>query len=196
MFRNLEHLERLRTEVNLAYELVHRRELGEEQLRRQSVLDALSQGATADSLFPPAPFKGISTIQPLPTPKALVHEGIAMGHCLKNDHWKLSACMALGYAYHVDFEGERATVWVARARDSPLGFRIEQIQGPSNQRPSKSLIEHVIQWLNHHEQWALFWAGHRVRPQGEEPDPLPVVWTHPLPRPSEDFSMIGDEIPF
>ncbi|MGB0641018.1 MAG: hypothetical protein ACPGTU_16890, partial [Myxococcota bacterium] len=45
--RNIEHLETLRAEVNIAYELAHREEIGVEHLRRQSVLDALKKGATA-----------------------------------------------------------------------------------------------------------------------------------------------------
>ncbi len=196
LIRNLDHLERLRTEVNLAYELANRHELGAEHMRRQAVLDALNQGTPAEALFPPIPLHGTATIQPLPTPQALVHEGASMGHCLNNDHWTMSACMALGYAYHVDFEGERATVWVARVRDNPLGFHIEQIQGPSNQNPSEQLIEHVMQWLKLHEQWALFRLGQAVRPSGEAPPALAEVWTKPLPPQVGGGPFADDEIPF
>ncbi len=194
LFRDLDHLERVRTEVNLAYEFAHRRELGEEQQRRQAVLDALKQGTSAESLFPPPPLAGSDTILPLRTPKALIREGISMGHCLKNDHWKLSACMALGYGYHADHAGERATLWLGRTQETPLGFRIEQIQGPHNHPPSQAMVAHVVLWFRHHEQWATYRQEGGLRPSGEEPEPLADIWTRALP--PRPVPLDDDEIPF
>ena len=196
VIRNLEHLEQLRTEVNLAYDLAQDHEYGEEAIRHQSILDALNQGESAESLFPPPPLAGSSTIQPLRTPNALVREGVAMEHCLQNDHWTLSACMALGFAYHVDFEGERATVWVSRVADTPLGFRIEQIQGPNNRNPSEPMAMHVVQWFRRHEQWAEYRLGRALRPPGQEPPDIPDAWTRPLPLIVRTGPVYEDEIPF
>ena len=119
-----------------------------------------------------------------------------MGHCLKNEHWTLSACMALGFAYHVDFEGEQATVWLTRIRDVPLGFQIEQIKGPANRTPSEQLIAHVLGWLQFHEQWTLHRSGQSSRPPGDVPHPLPDVWTRPLPPIAEQYRGGVDDIPF
>ena len=194
VIRNLDHLEQLRTEVNLAYDLAHRHELGEEQERRQSILDALNQGATAESLFPPPPLEGSDTIMPLRTPQALIREGMTMGHCLKNDHWKLSACMVLGFGYHVDHRGEQATLWLGRCQDSPLGFRIEQIQGPNNKNPSEGMVNHIVLWFRVHEQWAEYRKGRGIQPSGKEPAVLPEMWTRPLP--TRRLPMDDQEIPF
>ena len=194
VIRNLEHLEQLRTEVNLAYDRAHRHEIGEEQERRQSILDALNQGATAASLFPPPPLEGSDTILPLRTPQALVREGGQMGHCLRNDHWTLSACMVLGFGYHVDHLGERATLWISRSQDGPLGFRIEQIQGPHNQNPSQKMVSHILLWFRRHEQWANYRNNGGIRPAGKEPALVPEMWTRPVP--NQPLPMDENEIPF
>jgi len=197
--RSIEHLETLRAEVNVAYEMIHREEIGAEQMRRQSVLDALNAGATAASLFPPPPLPGTVTIQPLLTPKALVREGQMMGHCLRNDHWTTMACMALGFAYHVELNREQATLWLARNRENPMGFHVEQIQGPHNRPPSAVIVAEVMRWFRHHEAWAHHRKGGSVRPAGDAPPPIVDVWKQALPAPAcrrEGPPFLGDEIPF
>ena len=94
VIRNLEHLEQLRMEVNLAYDLAQDHEYGEEVIRCQSVLDALIE-ESRPSLVSTASIGGSRPFSPS-DPNALVREGVAMEHCLQNDHWTLSACMALG----------------------------------------------------------------------------------------------------
>jgi hypothetical protein len=197
--RSIEHLEILRAEVNIVYEFEHREEVGVEQIRRQSVLDALNGGASPESLFPPPPLPGTGIIQPLLTPKALVREGEMMGHCLRNEHWTTMACMALGFAYHVELHQERATFWVARDRESPLGLHVEQIQGPHNQTPSAGIVSEVRRWFRHHEAWAHYRNGGAVRPTGEESLPIAELWAQALPGPDRSQvgqPFLGDEIPF
>jgi hypothetical protein len=196
--RNVEHLETLRAEVNIAYELAHREEVGVEQMRRQSVLDALKDGETAESLFPSPPLMGTDTIQPLLTPKALVREGQVMGHCLRNEHWTTMACMALGFAYHVEVNREQATLWLARDRESPLGLHVEQIQGPHNRTPSETIVSEVQRWFRHHEAWAKYRNGAANKPAGDAPHPLSELWTQVLPAETHLRSPpdLGDDIPF
>ena len=199
LIRSIEHLETLRAQANIAYDQAHRMECGTEQIRRQSVLDALNAGATPESLFPPPPLAGNGRIQPLLTPTALVREGQTMGHCLRNEHWTLMACMALGFAYHVELNGEVATFWLARDQDSPLGFHVEQIQGPHNRKPSDAVITEVLRWFHHHEAWARHRRGEIEAPKGEPSPVLAEVWAQPLPvrktRSTHD-DWVGEEIPF
>lgn len=141
--------------------------------------------------FPPPPLPDGPGIAALASPEALVAEGQAMQHCLGWAAWEVEARARLGFAYRVEVEGERATLWLKRDPSEPAGFLVRQLQGPKNQRPSAGLMRRVAEWLVSH-----------TPPPGKAPRGLQGAWAtvaapaHSVALPLAPAAGFDDDIPF
>jgi len=152
--------------------------------------------------FPPPPFEGTAAIVPLTNREALAREGRSMRHCIGLSHWAAMACVRVGYGYHVEHNGEQATVWLMRKQHDPGTFVIDQIQGPGNTQPTRGLRRMVAAWLEHRMAWATHRTHGGPEPSSPEPAPVPREWqTNPAPVARMllgHHALIGfdDEVPF
>ncbi len=124
--------------------------------------------ATSLRPLPPPPLPESPAIRPLTSGEELDAEGRALGHCLGNGTWERSARARLGYAYAVELDGQRASLWLERDESGPNAFRIGEFKGPRNSAPAPTVRAAVVAWLEQHTR-AL--AGGTLT--------LPEEWTRP-----------------
>ena len=145
--------------------------------------------------FPEPPLPGNAHIQPIDSEASLVKEGQQMNHCIGLNTWSKQARFRMGFGYHVCVEGEHASFWLTRSADSPLGFSLQQLQGPGNTTPSRRLVREVAAWFQLHSAWAAHRTDGEPRPAGEPPSPVSKEWKAAVPA-AVSLPLFHDEIPF
>jgi hypothetical protein len=145
--------------------------------------------------FPEPPLQGNAHIQPIQSEAALTAEGTQMKHCIGLDTWARQARFRIGFGYHASLQGEHASFWLARNAATPLGFSIQQVQGPGNSEPSRRLMREIAGWFQFHSAWADHRTNGEPRPAGEPPSAIPEAWMAPVPA-AATLPLFYDEIPF
>ncbi len=135
-------VERMRTEVRAAYGLP------------TEVED------TATRTLPPPPLADAPGIRALRTAQEFGDEGRSMQHCLGNGTWEASARARLGYAYAIELNGERASLWLSRNETRPGHFDIGEFKGPRNSPPTAGVRSLVTAW--HAQQLRAIASGETV----------------------------------
>ncbi|MAY81111.1 MAG: hypothetical protein CL930_10050 [Deltaproteobacteria bacterium] len=212
--RQIPKLQSIETIENWRSDIIEIAEELEQQVHRQQLLARLNMDAEdLDELterlnhFPPPPLAGIpKKIISLSSPEALKREGEDMHHCLGNGSWLRLSKARMGYAYSINLNGIRATVWLARDERKSPGFRVEQIRGPSNQPPPPEVIDLIFRWLDEHSAWQRHRGLDHMKPTltllSEEPHEIPDEWDMPphisvLNQLSYNQHLdLGDDIPF
>jgi hypothetical protein len=147
--------------------------------------------------FPPPPLEGGDGIEPLDTDEKLQAESTDLAHCLGNGQWGKLARLRQGFAYSVTVQGERATLWIARGRKTPLSFEIEQLKGPNNSAVTAVTTRHIERWLQRQNAWIQHRRLNAPAPTSVPTSPLPQTWLE-VPRgvAGSRWQMLEDEIPF
>jgi hypothetical protein len=177
-------LEILRGEVAIEH---HQRELG--------MINPKESTTGEVPEFPEPPLQGNAYIQPIDSEMALIEEGQQMKHCIGMSTWSRQARFRMGFGYHVCVNGEHASFWLTRCAASPLGFSLQQLQGPGNTKPSRRLVREVAAWFQSHSAWACHRHNGEPKPAGPAPSTIPEAWTTPVPT-MASLPMFFDEIPF
>lgn len=115
-----------------------------ERLQLQAQLD----DAALREAFPPPPWRDDEKITALTCGLAVLNEGQRMKHCLASYSGK---CLeGEFYAWHVEFENEKATVGAYRTQEGY--WRISELRGPHNANPSSELKRYVNSWAQKEEK--------------------------------------------
>lgn len=135
--RNLH--DRLVAKVNERHRQMHLAQLTDSHLH---ITDKMG-----DAPFPACPLFIPAGIKHLNTPNLLRQEGMENSHCVGGRHYIERSRARQIYIFHIEHLGQHATLEI-----DANSFKVLQLKGFNNSRPTSALSNYVLNWLESEKQ--------------------------------------------